>query len=507
MQFSELLMVARQGNNPVVADSRKVQGGEIFLAIAGSEADGAAYINAAIAAGAAFVLCPEAIAQQYREQYPQCTFVSHEEPRTAQWALASAYHGTEDIWQDMQVVGVTGTNGKTTMAYLLEHLFASLGHKVGVMGTVSYRWPGFEEAAPLTTPDSITVHALLSRMHKAGVRYVIMEVSSHALEQERVGGVHFSGAVFSNLTQDHLDYHKDMDSYFEAKALLFTKAEPARKAFAINGDDAYGRTLIQRMQGNSKGYSFALHEQAEKARAAHHVQGHMCSMSTKGLHLRMQLTGAEGSQGAQGAQVWELHSPLVGAFNAANLLAVQSIALAMGVAVKDLQHLAHFHGVCGRLERVQNAKNMDVFVDYAHTPDALTNVLQALQGAGFTKIITVFGCGGNRDRSKRPLMGAAVAALSQVAVLTSDNPRREDPQAILDDVLPGLQQGAAEIFVEVDRRLATQKALQLWEEASKAGEHAAVLIAGKGHEDYQIIGDTKYPYSDQKTVQELCQCV
>ncbi len=502
MNFSELLTVARQGQHGVVADSRKVQGGEIFVAIAGAQADGASYVEAAVQAGAAYIVSSKEVCALYETAYPQCTFVSHEHARTALWQLASAYYATENIWQEMRVMGVTGTNGKTTMAYLLEHLFTALGHTVGVMGTVSYRWPGFEEVAPLTTPDSLTVHSMLARMYADGVRHVIMEVSSHALEQERVGGVHFAGAVFSNLTQDHLDYHKDMQSYFEAKACLFDKLPLVDKAFAINIDDAYGRQLMARMSQESQGYSFALQSGAEPCRGKQHIQGEICSMSTKGLHLKMH------AQGLQGEQQWELISPLVGAFNASNLLAVQSIALSLGVTIEQLQHLAGFGGVCGRLERVQNAKDLDVFVDYAHTPDALINVLQALQSAGFTKIITVFGCGGNRDRSKRPLMGAAVAKLSQVAVLTSDNPRREEPQAILDDVLPGLQSGGAvEIFVEVDRRLATQKALQILEDAAQAGEHAAVLIAGKGHEDYQIVGDVKHPYSDQKTVQELTQCV
>ncbi len=502
MQFEELLEKARQGQNPVVADSRKVQAGYIFVAICGAQDDGAQYISAAVEAGAHYVLCTAEVAQAHAAQHPHVVFVNHATPRAAQWALASAYHGTEHIWQEMRVIGVTGTNGKTTMAYLMEHLFSSLGYKVGVMGTVSYRWPGHEEVAPLTTPDSISVHAMLSAMHKAGVQVAIMEVSSHALEQERVGGVVFSAAAFSNLTQDHLDYHKDMQNYFEAKALLFTQCPSAEKHFAINIDDAWGRQLTARVADKPQGYSFALQNGAEACRAQNHVQGEICSMSTKGLHLKMRL------ENAQGTQEWELISPLVGAFNASNLLAVQSVALGMGVRVEELQHLAQFYGVCGRLERVQNAENLDVFVDYAHTPDALVNVLQALQGAGFTKIITVFGCGGNRDRTKRPLMGEAVAKLSQVAVLTSDNPRKEEPQAILDDVLPGLQSGGSvEIFVQVDRRLATQQALEILREAVKNGEHGAVLIAGKGHEDYQIIGEVKYPYSDQKTVQELCTCV
>ncbi len=515
MHFEELLTLLRQSSKgsakdaqvlcPVVADSRKVHIGSTFVAIPGAQVDGALYIDAAINAGAAHIVCLPSVAQERMQQDLQTVFIAHEAPRVAQWQLASAFYGTEHIWQDMQVIGLTGTNGKTTSASLLEHLFTALGKKVGVMGTVSYRWPGYEEAAPLTTPDSITVHNLLARMHAAGVQVVVMEVSSHALEQDRVGGVVFSGAAFSNLTQDHLDYHVDMQSYFDAKAILFTSLPSVNKALSINIDDAWGRQLAARMEGAAQGYTFALQTGAERCQGLHHVQGEIVSMSTKGLHLKMQVTHANNKDATQ---CWELHSPLVGAFNASNLLAVQSMALGMGVEVQDLQHLAAFSGVCGRLERVHNAQDLDVFVDYAHTPDALINVLQALQGAGFTKIITVFGCGGNRDKTKRPLMGAAVAKLSQVAVLTSDNPRKEEPQAILDDVLPGLQSGGqVEIHVQVDRRLATKQALELLRVAVAKGEHAAVLIAGKGHEDYQIIGDVKHPYSDQKTVQELLQCV
>ncbi len=489
----------------VTADSRLVRSGDIFVAISGSETDGAQYITAALEAGAAYVLCSakakESLSQSL-EPHTLARCIPHVSPRTALWELASVQYGTEDIWQEMRVIGVTGTNGKTTSSYLLEHLFTHAGYVVGVMGTVSYRWPGHEEVASLTTPDSVTVHRILKAMYDAKVNVVVMEVSSHALEQERVGGVHFSGSIFCNLTQDHLDYHQDMDSYFAAKTLLFTKYPSAEKSMAINVDDPWGQKLAQSMKktplAKEQCFSFALKDEDKATWAKNHIQGHIEAMSTQGLQLTMRL------QSPIGKKTWTLSSPLVGAFNASNLLAVQSVALGMGLSVQDLQHLASFHGVCGRLERVQNVQGAAVFVDYAHTPDALTNVLQALQGAGFTKIITVFGCGGNRDRTKRPLMGAAVAALSQVAILTSDNPRFEDPEAILQDVLPGLQKVAGlEIHVQVDRRQATEKALEI---LLASHEHSAVLIAGKGHEDYQIIQGVKHPYSDQRTVQEILSC-
>ncbi len=505
MLFEDLLEIVRKENAlQVCADSREVQAGDVFVAVSGSQANGAQYITTAVNVGAKYVVCSEEAAQSSDVQALEkvCTIVKHDNTRKALWQLASACYGTEHIWEEMRVVGVTGTNGKTTSAYLLEHLFKSCGYKVGVMGTVNYRWPGYEEVAPLTTPDSVTVHRLLSKMHKAGVNIVIMEVSSHALEQERVGGIEFSGAIFSNLTQDHLDYHKDMAEYFAAKAKLFTHLPLADKALAINIDDMHGRKLVELCDNNPKAYSFALNSSDETEQAKNHVQGKILSMSTKGLHLKMKMT-TETSFAH-----YELRSPLVGAFNASNLLAVQSCALGMGLSIDDLEHLEDFYGVCGRLERVQNDQNLDAFVDYAHTPDALINVLQALQGAGFTKIITVFGCGGNRDKTKRPLMGEAVAKLSQVAVITSDNPRFEEPTSILQDILPGLEgQEALEVHVEVDRRKATELALTLLKESMKDSNcRPCVLIAGKGHEDYQIIEGVKYPYSDQKNIQEVLSC-
>ncbi len=513
MLFQDLLEVVRQESAlQVVADSREVQAGDVFVAVSGTQADGTDYISAAVNAGARYVLCNAEAAElselsdssEIKVLENRCTFVVHENTREALWELASACYGTENIWQKMRVVGVTGTNGKTTSAYLLEELFKNCGYAVGVMGTVSYRWPGHEEVAPLTTPDSVNVHRMLGQMYAAGVDIVIMEVSSHALEQERVGGIEFSGAIFSNLTQDHLDYHKDMQAYFAAKAKLFTKLPMLNKALAVNGDDAYGRELVQLCRENTKAFSFALKDCADENKSKNHVQGEILSMSTKGLHLKMQWQDAYGNA----PKTWELYSPLVGAFNASNLLAVQCCALGMGLSVNDLKHLEKFYGVCGRLERVSNAKNCDVFVDYAHTPDALINVLQALQGAGFTKIITVFGCGGNRDKSKRPLMGNAVARLSQVAVVTSDNPRFEEPASILQDILPGLDGvQELEVHVEVDRRKATELALELLQQSMEDEQcRPCVLVAGKGHEDYQIIEGIKYPYSDQKNIQEVLSC-
>lgn len=477
--FGELLAACRAGRCEVRSDSRQVRPGDIFVAVPGASEDGARFIPQAVAAGASAVVCRAGAAAGAGEGTCRC--IEHHDPREALWRLAAARWHTDSL--PLRVIGITGTNGKTTTAALLEHLFAAAGHRVGVLGTVTYRWPGHSEAAPLTTPDPLSLHAMLARMAEAGVDLAFMEVSSHALAQQRVSGVPFAGAAFTNLTQDHLDFHQDMESYFRAKARLFLELPRQDKAMAVNADDPWGRRLLELCPG---ALSFGLGRGAPGRR---HLWGELLASGTAGTHLRMRLDGEE----------WELRSPLVGAFNAANLLAAQAIALELGLQPSAMAELETFAGVCGRLERVPNPRGLHVFVDYAHTPDALVNVLTALRGAGFGRIVTVFGCGGNRDRTKRPLMGEAVARHADVAVLTSDNPRNEDPGAILEDVLPGLA-AAREVVVEPDRRAATARALAM------LGSEDALLIAGKGHEDYQIIQGVKHHYSDQEVVRELLRC-
>ncbi len=478
--FAALLADVRARKIDIRVDSRQVQSGDVFVAIPGVNEDGARFIPMAVAAGAGSIVCrPDAFAGM--ELPAGCAVIAHEEPRTALWQLAQARYET-DIAAPF-VIGVTGTNGKTTTAYLLEHLLGAMGYKTGVLGTVSYRWPSYSEAAPLTTPDALRVHSMLAQMRDAGVTHAIMEVSSHALEQYRVGGVPFGGAIFSNLTQDHLDFHPSMESYFAAKARLFLELPKADKAAVINSDDPWGRKLLELCP---QALAFGLQGVLPGRRQ---LRGEILSSTTAGTHLRMTLEGKS----------WEIRSPLVGAFNAANLMAVQALCVEIGIEPEAFSHFSDFYGVSGRLERIPNPDGMDVFVDYAHTPDALINVLKALRGAGFKRIITVFGCGGNRDRSKRPLMGQAVARYADVAVVTSDNPRQEDPAAIIEDIMPGVTE-AQQVVVEADRRKATERALSLMHPGD------ALLIAGKGHEDYQIIGLTKHPYSDQDTVREILQC-
>lgn len=477
--------------------SGAVQPGDVFVVLPPASQDGKSgkggldFLPMALAAGAGTVVHSSsdaaAVASAIKASGAKAVAIAVKDSRIALGELASAYYGTENYRPAL--VGITGTNGKTTSTYLLEALFNAAGKKCGVLGTVSYRWPGFSKVAPLTTPGCLELHELFSGMHNAGVEVVFMEVSSHALDQLRIAGLNFSAALLTNVTQDHLDYHGTMDMYFAAKAKLFHPQAMGgvpqdAKARAINLDDAYGAKLMAECTpeaGTCIGYTLA--GAKAEGRVLH---GILAAQSPAGLLLKHEFEG----------KTWELHSPLVGAFNAYNLLGVQAVGLGLGLTPEDFKFLEGFTGVSGRLERIINNKGLNAFVDYAHTPDALVKAITALRDAGFKRIITVFGCGGNRDRTKRPLMGEAVAKYSDVAVLTSDNPRLEDPEAIMQDVLPGLA-NSKERYAIADRKAATAKAVSL------LGPKDALLVAGKGHEDYQIVGTEKIYYSDQAVLLEL----
>lgn len=507
--FELLMEHVRARKNRPESDSRAVGHGDVFVALppaSGKNRPGSDFAAAAASSGAAVIVCDAADADRLsmNSDLSGVTLCAVPDTRIALGALAAAWYKTEKFRP--LLVGVTGTNGKTTSTYLLEALLGAAGHKVGVLGTVNYRWPGTVRPAPLTTPGCLLIHSMLADMQGAGVDVVLMEVSSHALDQERVAGLEFDGALITNLTQDHLDYHVTMENYFQAKAKLFMGPEQggvpkAGKVKAVNIDDQYGARLwnmIQPLPGAKVAFTLLNHDAVlERGRPTEKnaVQGHssegvltgkLVSMSPAGLHLSLQYRG----------ESWDLHSSLVGEFNAMNLMGVMAVALGLGLKPADMKTLESFYGVPGRLERIPNARGFNAFVDYAHTPDALVNAIEALRGAGFKRIITVFGCGGDRDRTKRPLMGQAVAELADVAVLTSDNPRTEDPRRIMDDVVPGLAM-CRELYQYVDRRKATEKAVSL------LGKDDALLVAGKGHEDYQILGTEKIHYSDQEVLREL----
>jgi len=476
-EFEELKDQVRQGRL-VHTHSGCIRPGDIFVAVPGVKTDGAAYAAEAAARGAsAIVAAPGAVLP---EGLP-CEVVRHPSPRRAVAELAAAHFHTEDL--DMPMIGVTGTNGKTTITYLLEHLLLSAGMRPGILGTISYRWPGFSLDASMTTPDAWQLHELVANMAAGGVDVLAMEVSSHSLEQERAAGLPFSVGVFTNLTQDHLDYHKDMESYFQAKSRLFESLDPETGTWVVNWDDAYGCRLLERAP---RAIGFGLKKDCPVRRAeVERLRGRLEQSGIRGLTMAMEFQDKS----------WCLESPLVGAHNASTLLAAQAAGLALGLKPRHFQALTRFTGVPGRLERVENRLGRHVFVDYAHTPDALENGLSALKPLTPGSLIAVFGCGGDRDRRKRPLMGDAVCRLADVAVLTSDNPRHEDPLAIMADAREGMA-GCGRIIEEPDRKTAIHLALSMMSPAD------VLVVAGKGHETYQQIGDEKRPFSDQAVIRE-----
>ncbi|HDQ41480.1 MAG TPA: UDP-N-acetylmuramoyl-L-alanyl-D-glutamate--2,6-diaminopimelate ligase [Desulfonatronum sp.] len=462
----------------VRSHSGQVHPGEVFVALPGTQTDGNVHVAEAVSRGAGFVVVG---AGQGIRINSRGVLLERPDPREALGELAAAHHGTD--LRCPLLVGITGTNGKTTVSYLVEHLLCSAGRNVGVIGTIGAKWSNGAVNSGMTTPDCWTLHAILARMRDSGVDVVSMEVSSHALDQKRAAGLRFEVAALTNVTQDHLDYHKDMERYFQAKAGLFAPGIAGPRFRVINADDPYGQRLLTRWGG--LGCSL----QRKKRAFGDCLLAEITHCDRRGLGLSMRY----------GKQAWELNSPLVGRHNAANLLTAQGVGLCLGLGPKDMRALCGFAGVPGRLERISNSHGLDVFVDYAHTPDALDNVLRALRSLDFKRMIVVFGCGGNRDRAKRPLMGRAVARWSDVVVLTSDNPRHEDPEAIMDDAMPGLK-GCPRVLREVDRRTAIGLALELM----RPGD--ALLVAGKGHETTQQIGETKKEFHDPTVIRDLLSC-
>lgn len=444
--------------------------GDVFVALAGTRVDGARFIDDAVARGAR-VLVHGPGADTSRVGDALC--LEAQSPAQTLGVLARAACGTESRLP--AIVGITGTNGKTTTAHLT-HFPLSQEMATGLIGTVSCTWPGVDEPATMTTPDCLTLHGIVGRMTGDGVQAVVMEVSSHALDQERTAGLPVDVGVFTNLTQDHLDYHGDMERYFEAKARLFLDG-PARCARGlVNIDDEYGRRL-KTLRPDL--LAFGLDSKDAELR---------CEITNAGIWgMRLRIS--------HGADTWQLGTALVGRHNAYNLLAAVGTGLLMGLGPDQCACLSRAAGAPGRLERVPSERDLHVFIDYAHTPDALEKVSVALKSMGFARLITVFGCGGDRDASKRPLMGQAVARHADIVVVTSDNPRTENPDSIIDQIEPGLA-GARKVLREADRRKAIALAIGCMEPKD------ALLIAGKGHEDYQIIGTEKFHFSDFEVVRE-----
>ncbi len=473
----------------LTCDSRRVGPGTLFVGLPGAQVDGGSFWPQSLAAGAAAALIGEAAAAANPPAAGDAVVVLPDP--VAQWAgaLAAEFWGRPS--GAMALIGVTGTNGKTTTTYLIEHLAAAAQRPAALFGTLVNRWPGHSVTAQHTTAFADLLQAQLAQALAAGTAIGAMEVSSHALDQHRVAGCGFAGAVFTNLTQDHLDYHPSMEAYFEAKARLFappllggvagaTSDEKLGSA-VVNGDDPWGARLIERL----------------KPRLGERCWRSSLVDTSAELHVRGLELGAAGMAGTLVSPVGEgrFTTPLVGAFNAMNLQQAVGALLQQGLPLSDLlDGLASFNGVPGRMERVTVAAAAAlpaVVVDYAHTPDGLENALAACRPFSDGKLICVFGCGGDRDRSKRPQMGAIAARLADQVVVTSDNPRTEDPASILADVVAGIPAGMAPM-VEADRAVAIAQAI------AAAGPQDLVLIAGKGHEDYQILATGRIHFDDRE---------
>jgi len=468
----------------LAVDSRRVSPGALFAALPGVNADGAGFAAQAVAAGAAAVLAQ-------RELSLAAPVVVAANARKA-FSLASARFFGEPS-RRLSLFGVTGTNGKTTTAYLVEQLSRARGLGTGLIGTVECRWPGGRLPATHTTPESHELQQLLKRMLEAGAQVVAMEVSSHALSQERAAGCVFAGAAFTNLTRDHLDYHGTLPAYFDAKAKLFRELLPRGAPAVLNFDDDRVATLSGEVP---HALGFTLRGARGAALCAEDLRGDLNGM-------RFTLRTAAPLP----AQLAEVESPLIGAHNAENLLAAIGLLAGSGVPLGEIvRAVPEAPGAPGRLERVPDREGRVVLVDYAHSDDALARALEALRKAAGPgpRIVCVFGCGGDRDKGKRPLMGRAAAARAELAIATSDNPRSEDPLAILGEIEPGLVQGgkarldprharsgANGYCIVPDRREAIELSLL----CARPGD--AVLIAGKGHEDYQLVGKEKRPFDDR----------
>ena len=452
-------------------DSRRIKTGHLFVAMKGTQVDGHLFIGKAIELGAISVLC-EDLPEVLQEGI---TYVQVESTEDAVGKVATLFYG--DPSHKLKLVGVTGTNGKTTIATLLYNMFRKFGHKVGLLSTVCNYIDDVEVPADHTTPDPIELNELLAKMVEAGCEYAFMECSSHAIHQKRIGGLKFAGGLFTNLTRDHLDYHKTFENYRNAKKAFFDGLP--KDAFAItNADDKNGMIMVQNTKATVKTYSI---------RALADFRARILECHFEGMYL--EIDGRE-----VGVQ-------FIGKFNVSNLLAVYGAAIMLGKKPEDvLLVLSTLHSVNGRLEPIHSPEGFTAIVDYAHTPDALANVLNAIHEVldGKGHVITVCGAGGNRDKGKRPLMAQEAVRQSDKVIITSDNPRFEEPQDIINDMLAGLnEQQMRKVISIVDRKEAIRTACMM------AQKGDVVLVAGKGHETYQEIKGVKHHFDDKEVLHEI----
>ena len=449
----------------------------MFVALRGEKTDGHEFIGQAIEKGATVIVA------EREEKQARATCVVVENTRTALADLGAGFYGFPV--RKLKLAGVTGTNGKTTTTFLIKHICEKAGLRCGLIGTVRYEIGERVLPATRTTPESLDLQELFAQIVNAGCKAAVMEVSSHALAQERTRGLEWDAAVFTNLTQDHLDFHGTMENYFEAKAKLFTQlAEQSRKrepVAIVNIDDRYGEQLLSRMDKKISVVTYGMGARA----------------GFRASNYRMEMGGTSYQLDAKGKS-YLVRVPLIGRFNVANSLAALAAAHALGVGLREaVLSLGKSPQVPGRLEALDARRQFQVFVDYAHTPDALLNVLKTLRELSPRRLIVVFGCGGDRDRQKRPLMAAVVDQNADYAIITSDNPRKEDPDAIIAEVETGFRSKNYEKVT--DRTAAITRAVEL------AQPRDVVLIAGKGHENYQEFGDHTIPFDDMQVARRAVE--
>ena len=474
MTFTQLLAVVQAGRLPVTADSRQVAQGGVFVAVVGTQTDGHDYLKAAVENGAAFL-----VTEQPVDGF-SCVVV--EDSSVALGLLAQASFGHPN--SKLTNLAVTGTNGKTTVAYMVRSILEHAGHRCGLIGTIEYSTGGTTVAAPLTTPDAVTIAEAAAEMVECGCEYMITEASSHALSQGRLAGISFTAAAFTNLTGDHLDYHNTLDDYLDAKSRLFLEL-PAHGLAVLNIESDEAHTIAELIEPATRTMWYGIERDVD-------------------INAEIHLMDATGSVFAIefNHQSEKVTTHLPGRHNISNCLAAAGLCLAVGVSLHDIAcGLSLLECVPGRLEPVrcdqQARRDIEVFVDYAHTDDALKNVLSTLQPLCEGRLIVLFGCGGDRDKTKRPRMAQVAEELADIIIVTSDNPRTEDPGAIIDDIVQGFSADIdQELFIESDRAAAIKLAI----EQACGGD--MVLIAGKGHEDYQVIGTEKRHFSDVEEVKK-----
>ena len=462
-------------------DSRKVAKGNIFFALNGAHTNGIEFANQAISKGATCIVSDTEINNN------GCTNIIVDNVLDSMSKISAKFYDYPD--KKLTVIGVTGTNGKTSITYMTESILKSLNIDTGVIGTISYRYANVVIDAPNTTPQSLDLYQMMSEMVKSKIKYLIMEVSSHSLVLGRVSGIEFDIAVFTNLTQDHLDFHKSMENYFDAKKMLFyslsTNLKNNKKFAIINTDDIYGKKLLE--DNNIKATKISYSTSSKNSSLFCLAKNILLNSNGSRFNLESSFGNAD------------INVSQVGLHNIYNILAVICICVSIGIDLKEVvNHLQNMVGAPGRLERIKSNKDFSVVVDYAHTDDALKNVLSAIKNLKPAKIITVFGCGGNRDKTKRPKMAKVACNMSDFVFITSDNPREEDPVEITKDVEAGAKEiNKTNYKVVVDRKQAIEEAILA------ANKNDVVLIAGKGHENYQIIGRTKIHFDDRETAFEI----